>query len=71
MNKYFKSIFTNKPVIEKIKRTLPITAAFTAEGECIGKFDGADSSKAFTIFPNATIVYIIPVKGKSKVIRRD
>ena len=69
MNKIFNSIFSLKPVKEvKPKRTQPITAAFTDEGEYLGQLEGNKQSEAFEKFPTATVLNIIPVRGKTKVV---
>lgn len=72
MNKIFKQLTSIKYKKEvRHKRTSPVTLCIDDKGYCLGKVDGNDIEKAFTDFPNASVLNIIPVRGKTKVIFKN
>lgn len=69
MNKIFKQLTrlsSTKSVIPK--RTNPVTLCFDEHGYCLGKLDGNDIDAAFDSFPAASVLNIVPVRGKTKVV---
>lgn len=73
MNKIFNKILGGTftvPEPKKEKRTMPITAAFDKDSHYLGQMNGSDAKAAFDKFPEATVLNIIPVRGKTKVVRK-
>jgi len=72
MNKIFKQLTSlTAPKSIRPKRTTPVILCIDINGYCLGKLEGNDIKAAFEMFPNATVLNIIPVRGRTMVITKQ